>query len=242
MQSKHLIYNNLKKRYLALSLIFLTVTAFGQSNFYRLSGGIGGGGTYTFTDVQQGKYGYAGAMYLDYYLSPFITTGLEIQHGILKGKDHKGEDGHQKAFSNSYTTLTANVKFRAGEITDFYYSDFLNYTKGFYLGTGVGMVLNNNDAVRVQPGTGYIFPGNSKAKSLIVPVNVGMDFYFPDGWGEIRYILNINYQTTMDFGDNLDGYNSPPPFKNKGNDIYNFLSVGFKYTFGSKGITSKTIR
>jgi hypothetical protein len=231
----------LKKRYLALLLIFVTATAFGQSNFYRLSAGLGGGANYSFTDVGKGQYSYSFAGYLDYHFTPFITAGLEVQNGKLKGADLP-DVGHLKAFSNSYTAMYANVKFRAGEITDFYYSDFLNYTKGFYIGTGLGVIANNVDAVRVQPGTGYVFPGVSKSTDFVMPLNVGIDFYFPDGWGDIRYIFNINYQAAYDFGDNFDGYNSPPPFKNVSKDIYFFLSAGFKYTFGPKGLSSKTIR
>src|SRR5690606_26314802 len=134
--------------------------------------------------------------------------------------------------------------FRAGQITDFYYSDFLNYTKGFYLGTGIGQV--SNDVTRLQfQSTGYEFPGDAKSKNILVPVNVGIDFYFPDGWGDIRYVFNINYQANFTFGEGLDGYDDTKTIrKNIGSapDIYNFLSIGFKYTFGPKGLTGKSIR
>ncbi|GAB1462687.1 hypothetical protein [Pedobacter sp.] len=233
----------MKKHYLALFLVVLTVTAFGQSNFYRLSVGAGAGGTYTFTDVQKGQFSYAFAANLDYHITPFITAGIELQKGTLKGAD--GDNGHKKAFVNSYLAYNANFKFRAGQVTDFYYSNFLNYTKGFYLGTGIGMVNNDNTSdktIRVQPGTGFVFDGEPKATSIAIPLNVGIDFYFPDGWGDIRYILNVNYQTNITLGDELDSYNAKPPFQNTGNDFYNFLSVGFKYTFGPKGLTGKSIR
>lgn len=247
MCSKHLIYNNLKKHYLALFLVVLTATAFGQSNFYRLSVGGGAGGTLPFADVK-GKFAYAGYGSIDYHFTPFITAGLEAQMGLLKG-GNRVSDRHQREFTNAYQAFMVNAKFRAGQFTDFYYSDFLNYTKGFYLGTGIGMIKNNmNTIVRSkidEDGNLYTFPGKDSSSGAIVPINVGIDFYFPDGWGDIRYVFNINYQANWTFGEGLDGYDDTQTIrKNVGSapDIYNFLSVGFKYTFGPKGLTGKSIR
>lgn len=232
----------MKKRYLALLLTLFTVTAFGQSNFYRYSAGGGGGGTYTFTDVKKGKFGFGGYGNIDYHFTPFITAGLELQAGILKGGDIL-EDPHNREFTNVYKALTLNAKFRAGELTDFYYNDFLDYTKGFYLGTGVGVINNQMKKVVRYKGT-YTFPGDDKGINMVIPLNVGIDFYFPDGWGEMRYTLNINYQANVTIGEGLDGYNDPRTlgFENFNPDIYNFLSIGFKYSFGPKAITRKTIR
>lgn len=246
MYTKHLIYNILKKRYLALILIFFTFTAFGQSNFYKLSIGAGTGGTYTFTDVQKGGFGYAGYGSVDYHFTPFITAGLELQTGLVKG-GNRNTDRHKREFTNAYQAVMLNGKFRVGEFTDFYYSDFLNYTKGFYLGTGVGYIKNNmNSIVRSKiesDGSLHIFPGEDKSSGIMIPINLGIDFYFPDGWGDIRYTVNINYQTNIVSGEGLDGYNDPKTtFKNNAADIYNFLSIGFKYSFGPKGLTSKSIR
>jgi len=232
----------LKKSYLALALILLTVTVFGQSNFYRLSAGGGGGGTYSFTDVKKGNFGFAGYGTLDYHFTPFITTGLEFQMGIIKGGDIV-KDPHNREFTNAYKSVTLNAKFRAGEFTNFYYNDFLNYTKGFYLGTGVGLIGNNMNKIVRYKGT-HTFPGEDKSTNIVIPLNVGIDFYFPDSWGNIRYTLNVNYQANITTGEGLDGYNDPSyaGFKNVNPDIYNFLSIGFKYSFGAKGLTNKTIR
>lgn len=231
----------MKKRYLALLLIFLTANAFGQSNFYRLSLGAGAGGTIPFSDISKPSFSLGFVGNLDYHFTPFITAGLEVQKGTLKA----GTDDYDRAFSNSYLAFNANVKVRAGEFTDFYYSDFLNYTKGFYLGTGFGMIKNTVDNVKQQSQTGYFFKLADDKPNFLVPLNVGIDFYFPDGWGDIRYIVNINYQANITFGEGLDGYDDRKgPRKDLGSapDIYNFLSVGFKYTFGPKGLSSKTIR
>lgn len=240
MYSKHLIYNNLKKYYSALFLLVFTISAFGQSNFYKLSAGVSAGGTYSFTDIiaPEPSLGYAGN--LDFHFTPFITGGLELQKGTLKA----GPDTHERFFSNSYTAITINGKFRAGEFTDFYYSNFLNYTKGFYLGTGFGVIQNKVKNLQIK-SDGYPFLLADDKPNYVLPINVGIDFYFPDGWGDIRYILNVNYQANWTFGEGLDGYDDTKRIRrNIGSapDIYNFLSVGFKYTFGPKGLTGKSIR
>ncbi len=244
----------MKKHYLALLLVVLAVSASAQSNFNRLSVGVGAGGVYSFTDTRFGAFSYAVAGNIDYHITPFITGGLELQGGTIKGGGQGGvPDIHGRQFTNTYKALSVNGKFRAGEFTDFYYSDFLNYTKGFYLGVGVGAVMNDLTApgaiIRDKPQASspnglYTFPGLSKSTNMLVPINVGIDFYFPDGWGDIRYIFNINYQTNFTFGEGLDGYNDSKAagFKNLAPDMYNFLSIGAKYTFGPKGLSGKSIR
>lgn len=243
----------MKRYYLALFFWVLVASALAQSNFYLLSGGVGTGGTYTYTDVKKGAFSFAYAGNLDYHFTPFITAGLEVQKGTLKSQDYT-KDEHGRGFTNSYIAFSANAKFRAGEFTDFYYSDFLNYTKGFYLSTGLGIIKNKVDNQKSKENTAkdingnpytytYYFPQADTKPNFLLPINVGIDFYFPDGWGDIRYILNINYQTNFTFGEGLDGYNDPKTtFKNNAPDMYNFLSIGIKYTFGPKGLTGKSIR
>lgn len=253
MHYNHLTYNTLKKHYLALIISILAVTANGQSNFYKISLGAGAGSTYSFTDVKQGAFSGAFVANLDYHITPFITAGLEGQFGTIKGGGPDGQpDIHGRQYKNAYQAYTVNAKVRAGEFTDFYYSDFLNYTKGFYLGVGLGVVQNDlekrGNVIRTKAENGdpnniYTFPGVSKSSDTVLPLNVGIDFYFPDSFGDIRYIFNVNYQTNFTFGEGLDGYNDPKPkFRNLSPDMYNFLSISAKYTFGPKGISGKSIR
>lgn len=241
------------KRY-QLTLLFLVLisTLQAQMNYNRATIGLGAGVVHSYTDVREGAYTAAFAANLDYHLKFFITAGLEVQAGSIKGGGKDGApDIHGRKFENSYKAFTINTKIRAGEITNFYYNDFLNYTKGFYLGLGVGAIQNDltapggviRDKINPADNSIYTFPGESKSTNILVPLNLGIDFYFPDSWGDIRYILNINYQTNVVFGEGLDGYNDPKSkFKNLAPDMYNFLSIGGKYTFGPKGLSKKTIR
>ncbi len=246
MYKKLLTYNLLKRYYLALIFTALLSPAFAQSNFFLISGGVGAGATYTFTDVQKGGFSFATQVALDYNFSHFITAGLEFQTGTAKGGSVV-KDPHTREFINAYTAFMFNTKVRAGQFTDFSYNNFLNLTKGAYIGTGVGMVQSNMTKIvrqKEQPdGSIYTFPGTDKGSSAVVPINLGIDFFFPDDWGDIRYVLNVNYQTNFVLADNFDGYNDPKTmFANKSPDMYNFFSVGIKYHFGPKGITSKSIR
>ena len=233
------------RKYLYTLLLSLSITtSFAQSNFYKLGIGAGTGGNYTFTDVKKGAFSLSSYASFDYLFTPFISGSLEAQFGTLKGGDVI-TDAHLRQFENGYMAIMVNGKVRAGQFTDFYYNDFLNYTKGFYVGTGIGLIQNNmNKIVRVKPdGSNYIFPGENKSSNLLVPVNVGIDFYFPDSWGDTRYVLNFNFQGNITFGEGLDGYNDPQTmFKNSSPDMYTYLSVGFRYSFGPLGLSRKSIR
>ena len=78
--------------------------------------------------------------------------------------------------------------------------------------------------------------------NLLVPINLGINFYFTDKFEHIRYIINLNYQGNITFGEGLDGYdNASATLKSKGPDIYTYLSVGVKYQFGPMGLFRKRI-
>lgn len=236
----------MKKIALAIVLVLFAVVCHAQANFYKIGFGGGAGGNYTFTDLEKGAFSYSGYVAADYYITPFITAGLEGQFGSLKSKQEPDNNG--RMFSNSYTSFGANVKVRLGQFTDFYYNEFLNLTKGFYVGVGAALTMNNVSAIRTKYSedngvlTSYTFPGVDKGKDFTIPLNVGIDFHFFDAYGSNRYILNFNLQNNFVTGDNLDGYNDPPPFKNNSADFYTFLSVGFKYNFGPVGLANKTVR
>lgn len=233
----------MRKTYIILLCVLLSSVAYGQSNFYKLGIGGGVGVTRSFTDVA--IHGDAPAVYgtFDYFMTPYLSFGLEGQLGKLKGGD-RVRDYHKREFTNSYKAGTLNAKVYLGMLTDKGYqtSRLAEFFKGLYVGVGIGVLVNNmTDIVRVQPAGGifaggYVFPGRDKSKEIVLPANLGINFYFKDNYGYERFVLNLNLQGSMSLGEGMDGYDDTTAiFKNRSPDIYSFGSVGLKYRFGPEG-------
>ncbi|WP_440791411.1 hypothetical protein [Pedobacter sp. 22226] len=213
-----------------------------------MSYGFGGGVNKSYTDVYKGGFGYTAYGVFDYHITPFVTFGLEGQYGMVQGGDIE-TDPHNRQFVNKYKTLSVNVKLMLGEVVDYDKSEFLYNIRGLYLGLGVGVVNNNiTDIVRYKPSwaaydPGYgPFPGQDKSNNLLVPINFGFNYFINDGYGYMRYIININAQSNFTFGEGLDGYNdSSTKFKNYSPDVYNTYTIGFKYMLGSIKSYRKTL-
>ncbi|WP_037505227.1 hypothetical protein [Pedobacter jeongneungensis] len=213
-----------------------------------MSYGFGGGVNKSYTDVYKGGFGYTAYGVFDYHITPFVTLGLEGQYGMVQGGDIE-TDPHNRQFVNKYKTLSVNVKLMLGEVVDYDKSEFLYNIRGLYLGLGVGVVNNNiTDIVRYKPSwaaydPGYgPFPGQDKSNNLLVPINFGFNYFINDGYGYMRYIININAQSNFTFGEGLDGYNdSSTKFKNYSPDVYNSYTIGFKYMLGRIKSYRKTL-
>ncbi|GAA4204778.1 hypothetical protein GCM10022289_23270 [Pedobacter jeongneungensis] len=243
-----MIFNLLRATYITLLLVFIGSFSFAQSNYFKMSYGFGGGVNKSYTDVYKGGFGYTAYGVFDYHITPFVTFGLEGQYGMVQGGDIE-TDPHNRQFVNKYKTLSVNVKLMLGEVVDYDKSEFLYNIRGLYLGLGVGVVNNNiTDIVRYKPSwaaydPGYgPFPGQDKSNNLLVPINFGFNYFINDGYGYMRYIININAQSNFTFGEGLDGYNdSSTKFKNYSPDVYNTYTIGFKYMLGSIKSYRKTL-
>ncbi|PWS28010.1 hypothetical protein DHW03_10645 [Pedobacter yonginense] len=188
----------------------------------------------SYTDVNKGKIGYTTTAAIDAKLLPFISFGLEGQYGLVKGGDINS-DPHNRQFSNQYLSYTANGKIILDEVFD---SDFV---RGLYFGAGVGLIQNKiTQVVRYKPDTevkypplGYLFPGQDKSINIVVPANLGFNFFISDVSGLYKFAFNANAQLNYTFGEGLDGYNDPEGrFKNNKADQFFVFSVGIKYLFG----------
>ncbi|WP_316830512.1 hypothetical protein [Pedobacter aquatilis] len=241
-------FNPLRLTSLTLLLLCFALFSNAQSNYFKWSYGLGAGPNFSKTDVVKGNWGYTIYGNIDHHLNPFITLGLEAQYGMVQGGDIVN-DPHNRQFVNKYTGVNANLKVGLGEFINYNKTNFLYNIKGLYAGIGLGAVKNNiTDIVRYKPSwaaydPGYgPFPGEDKSVNLWVPINLGINFYFNDGWGYVRYVLNFNAQSNFTFGEGLDGYNDPSTrFKNYDPDTYNVYSVGFKYYFGTIKVYRKTL-
>src|SRR5690606_422198 len=98
-----------------------------------------------------------------------------------------------------------------------------------YVGAGAGLIKNRikrqidptyADAVTNQ--------GGELAEDLgeihfVLPLNVGVDIPFGRTLYGPQWAINVNYQHTLTFNDNLDGV------VNNNNDQYGYVSLGVKY-------------
>jgi hypothetical protein len=208
---------------------------FAQVNFYKFTVGLGAGTSIAFADLQKKTPSFTGYGTVDYNITPFTSLGVEIQKGELAGGDIQYDAFHRQ-FINSYISGSLNLKYQLGEMLTSYQrqNTFLNAIRGLYVGAGVGAIKNKLVNVRYY-GSNY-YPGEDESTETIIPVNLGINFYLPDGWGKDRYIINVNLQTTMALGEGMDGYSSISSMEKTSNDIYSFFSLGVKYNFGPLGL------
>ena len=233
------------KSILVSALLFFTAfSAAAQSNFYKISIGAGVGATQSFTEVPEHSFGLAGYGTLDYLFTPFVSLGLEIQKGEINGGDYE-KDKQSRQFVNTYKALAISGKIALGQFIEDHYRGSANWIRGLYVGSGIGVIQNSTlYTLEANPSApNYINVLEKKSKDLYLPLNLGVNFYFPDREGFYRYALNINYQANITTGEDLDGYDhSRITFKSGKPDIYTFLSIGLKYNFGTIGLSKKTFR
>lgn len=243
-----MIFNLLRATYITLLLVFVGSFSYAQSNYFKMSYGFGAGVNKSYTDVYKGSFGYTAYGVFDYHITPFATVGLEGQYGMIQGGDIV-TDPHNRQFVNKYMAISANAKLMLGELVDYDKSEFLYNIRGLYVGMGVGAIKNRiTDIVRYKPAWAAVdpgygpFPGDDKSINLWVPLNLGFNYFINDGYGYMRYIININAQSNFTLGEGLDGYNdSSTKFKNNSPDVYNTYTIGFKYMLGRIKSYRKTL-
>ncbi|WP_316769833.1 hypothetical protein [Pedobacter frigiditerrae] len=237
----------MKKAILTILLLLSALIGFSQINFYKFAVGAGFGTNISYADVRENSQGYSGHITADYNLTPFLTAGLEFQAGQIRG-GNVITNPHNRQFKNNYKGFSLNGRVALGQFVGYYRQSFLSAIKGLYVGVGLGAISNKMSyIVRYKPNTqatnpplGYLFPGKDKSVNLLMPLNLGMNFYFKDRDDQLRYIVNINYQGNLTFGEGLDGYNDPMvKFENDAPDMYTVFSVGVKYNFGPVGISKR---
>ncbi len=215
-----------------IGILFLTgLTASAQ--FSRpISIGAGAGGTINLTDLGnvESKFAFYGE--LDYLITPFISVGLHGEKGTLAG------NGYESEFKNRYFAGNINGKIRVGQFLEgaknySYYtlqaSTLSRILSNVYVGAGAGLVKNRISRNISTLYANYLeSSGGEIAKDrgeihFVVPLNVGVDIPFGRTLYGPQWAINVNYQHTLTFNDNLDG------IINKNNDQYGFVSVGVKY-------------
>ncbi|TDQ09412.1 outer membrane beta-barrel protein [Pedobacter metabolipauper] len=231
----------MKTTYISLLAILLCFNVSAQSNFYKFSIGGGFGATRSYTDVEKSDYGIAGHGNLDYYLTPFISLGGELQAGQINGGD-TDTDPYGRQFINSFRAGSLNLKIYMGALfNDNRSSNFANAMKWLYVGGGAGLVQNKLIGIIRYQSNGDMIPGKTHSRDLLVPLNIGYSYYFSDYAGRPKFAINLNYQANITIGEGLDGYDySAVNFKSGRPDVYTFLTLGIKYHFGTLGLSRKS--
>lgn len=219
----------MKSIFILFFLTLINYTLWAQRNFYKLNVGVGVGITSTYTDYNTAKGGLAQNILAEYYFTPYSSIGVEVQNGILKNTSSI------KGFQNEYLAIFGNAKIHLGEVLPFSYDEnaVQKLFKGLYFGTGLGVIKNKvsrYDYNVTSPSILLI------SKGILIPLNVGIDFYLSDQNASNRFSINLNAQTAFSLDDNLDGgMISANPAK----DRYHFFAIGLRYNFGFKGYYGK---
>lgn len=196
--------------------------------------GAGAGVTYGLADLKNTKVNFAWYGEGDYLLSPFISVGLHAEQGELSGENF----GNQ--FKNRYYAGNVNGKVRLGQFMNLpdnysYYSltasNLQRIISNIYLGAGAGLMKNRIQNSIDYPTRTQITTGGGEISTdlsgihFVIPINLGVDIPFGRTLYGAQWAVNVNYQHTMTFNDNLDG------IVHINNDQYGLLSVGVKYAF-----------
>ncbi|MFC3353417.1 outer membrane beta-barrel protein [Sphingobacterium zeae] len=213
------------------SLFLMANTAFGQ--FSRpISIGAGAGVSLNFTDLANVEPKFAFYGEADYLITPYLSVGLRGEKGTLEG------NGYDSEFKNRYFAGNINGKIRIGQFMG-HPDNYSYYTleantlskilSNVYVGAGAGLVKNRINRTTSSFYRDYLANNGGELSSdlgeihFVVPLNVGVDIPFGRTLYGPQWAINVNYQHSLTFNDNLDG------IKNKSNDQYGFVSVGVKY-------------
>lgn len=202
-----------------------------------------------YTNINRQDNNIAENLNFIYNYSPYIPITAELQFGKLSGGGTTvALDPYGRQYTNQYEAFTLHGDFQMGEIIDYSESDVLNALKNFYVGSGAGIVFNNNTVQRfnVIAKNGpldYKFPGSDRSINIIIPLRVGYEFKIYNDYEEPYMAIDIGYVHNLVFGEGLDGYDDPSSkFKNNATNQYRQIVVGVKFSFGNVTSYNKLIR
>ena len=210
-----------------------------QSNYYRLGIGAGYGFTHAFTDIAETDFSKAMYGQAEFFITPFISLGGELQSGKIKA-GNASVDPQALAFVNSYTAGTVNSRLYLGALVDHNRSRFVNAIKWLYFGAGAGIIRNSIS--HKNPEANEIYIGKLTSRELVLPANLGLSYYFNNRAGMPRLGINANVQVSFSLGEGMDGYDATQvTFEEGVPDRYHYYSVGIKYQFGFVGLSTRTL-
>ncbi len=226
----------MKRIYIFLLCALAGLQASAQSNFYKLSVGAGGGFTVGYGDLRSQTMSPAVYGNAEYYFTPYVSIGGEGQLGRIKSGDTSSLYAN---YSNKYKAASFFARVAAGAFMNHTYrhTTLKKLVRGVYVGTGIGLLRNNitdrYPRVNTNP---KIDQGKRASWDAFIPLNVGINYGISEKNGYERFVINLNYQGNLTFGEGMDGFDQNPLFvRNTSRDIYTFTSIGIKYKFGPVG-------
>lgn len=202
-----------------------------------------------YTNLARQYYHIGQSVSFTYNYSPYIPITAELQFGTLSGGGlTQNLDKYGRMYTNHFEGLILHGDLQLGELIDYSESYFNSAIKGFYFGSGGGIIFNSNTVQRTNvilsngPST-YVFPGTNSSVNLTIPLRFGYEFKIFNEYEEPFMSVNIGYVHSLVFGEGLDGYDDPSSkFKNNATNQYSQIVVGVKFNFGNVTSYTKVIR
>jgi hypothetical protein len=224
-----------KRNILLVFLVLSAITLKAQTNYNYMpyAFGVSASSVRAYTNVAAQHDNIAETFDFTYYYSPFVPLSADVQIGNLSGGSIV-TDPYKRQYANSYQALILHEDLQLGEIIDYSRSDFLNFIKNVYGGTGVGAIKNNLTVQRTSINDpSYVFPGSDNSINIVLPFRVGYEYKIFNFWGEPSIRIFAEYEHNFVFGEGLDGYNDPSNrFKNNYTNQYRQITLGIKIDFG----------
>jgi len=224
---------------------------------YSVTAGIGANQLYGDLDKRQ----IGGGVYLrgNYFLTHGISIGLELQEGLLRGKDSIETDAITRKATNLYHAAIIGVRFQPIKFLQDDHLRRIEYRESVikrtlnsvYVGAGIGVLhglqwdkqravgqLETTDPITGDPvfvpGVLPEHQGRNHGFSYIVSTDVGFEIPLhslkPDLLDSYVWNLVVNGQVNFALDDELDGY-SGEYAGNEHRDIYGLLSLGVNLRF-----------
>ncbi|HTD42482.1 MAG TPA: hypothetical protein VK671_17765 [Mucilaginibacter sp.] len=247
----------MKKLILLFTFVSVAIVVKAQVGYNYKEFGIGLDISYErgYTNVNRQDQHFGESVSFTYNYSPYIPITAELQFGNLSGGGlTPALDRYGRQYNNHFEGLILHGDFQLGEVIDYSESFFNNVLKGFYFGSGGGIIFNSNTVQRTNiyygenglpyfgPST-YVFPGSNSSINLTIPLRFGYEFKIFNEYEEPFMTVNIGYVHSLVFGEGLDGYDDPSnKFKNNATNQYRQIVVGVKFNFGNVTSYNKVIR
>jgi hypothetical protein len=224
--------------FLTLIICFSVIVSKAQigAEFALFDVGASAGINQFYGDVSTTKSSQAFSFNINFNQTPFVNYILEGQFGKLSGGTPNDYSGRE--FSTDYQYYAFRVQFQLGEVIDYSQSDFANSMKNLYAGAGVGFIYGKVTSIsRYSPHfPGYYVPGDDKSNQTFLPLRVGYEFKIFNQYLQPSIKIDIGYQYSYIFGDEIDGYRT-----GNYNDSFSQFTIGIKFAVGVIGSYRKEI-